>query len=99
MTTYLHDGVEFDLDCEFVAVTGVIWMWTGGWSPAAEPMLRSDGPGVDLPLPDAYYYHGPLIPRRPKLKTLMSAAFTKSLDAGYVEDVESYGARIDAGSL
>jgi hypothetical protein len=64
MTIYLHDGVEFDLDCEFVDVTGVIWSWTGGWSPAGEPMLRSDASGPDLPLPDAYYYHGPLIPRR-----------------------------------
>jgi hypothetical protein len=94
---YLHDGVAFDLDCEFVAVTGVIFMWTGEWSPAAEPMLRSDGDGVDLPLPDAYYYHGPLIPRRPKLKTLMSAAFTASQSAGYVETDEAFAARINAG--
>lgn len=95
MTTYLHDGVEFDLDCEFVDVTGVVWSWTGGWSPAAEPMLRSDGSGPDLPLPDAYYYHGPLMPRRKRVTVRPSSeAFADTRAAGYVEGVEEFGARI-----
>lgn len=94
MTIYLHDGVEFDLDCEFVDVTGVVWSWTGAWSPAAEPMLRSEGLGPDLPLPDAYWYHGPLIPRRRRTVVKPSEAFAATVAAGYVESVEAFGARI-----
>lgn len=98
MTTYLHDGVEFDLDCEFVAVTGVIFSWTGSWSPAAEPMLRSDGEGVDLPLPEAYYYHGPLIPRRRRITVAPSEVFAATVDAGYVETDEAFAVRIGGRS-
>ncbi|MEW1803269.1 phiSA1p31-related protein [Streptomyces virginiae] len=94
MTPYVHDGVVFDLDCEFVDVTGVVWAWTGEWSPAKEPMLGSDAGGPDLPLPDAYYYHGPLIPRRRKTAVKSGAAFTETLRAGYVESDEEFGARI-----
>lgn len=94
MTLYLHDGVEFDPDCEFVDVTGVVWAWTGDWSPAAEPMLRSDASGPDLPLPDAYYYHGPLLPRRRRVTVKAGAAFTATVDAGYVETDEAFAARI-----
>jgi len=94
MTLYLHDGAEFDLDCEFVDVTGVVWTPTGELSLAGEPMLRSDAPGLDLPLPDAYYYHGPLIPRRRRVLASPSAAFTATVDAGYVEDLNAFGARI-----
>jgi hypothetical protein len=97
VTTYLHDDIEFDLDCEFVDVTGVIWSWTGGWSPASEPMLRSDASGPDLPLPDAYYYHGPLIPRRRRVTVKPSAAFAATVADGYVEDVEAFGARMASG--
>ncbi|MEU8840000.1 phiSA1p31-related protein [Streptomyces roseus] len=94
MTVYLHDGVEFDLDCEFVDVTGAIWSWTGAWSPAAEPMLRSDGASPDLPLPDAYYYHGPLIPRRRRTTATPSEAFAATVAAGYVETDAEFAARI-----
>ncbi|MER7734155.1 phiSA1p31-related protein [Streptomyces erythrochromogenes] len=95
MTLYLHDGVEFDLDGEFVSVTGVVWSWTGEWSPAGEPMLGSDVPeGPDLPLPDVYHYHGPLLPRRRKTTARPSAAFAETVAAGYVEDVEAFAARI-----
>ncbi|MFD8577330.1 phiSA1p31-related protein [Streptomyces virginiae] len=94
MTLYLHNDIEFDLDCEFVDVTGVVWSWTGGWSPAGEPMLGSDASGPDLPLPDAYYYHGPLIPRRRKTTVKPSAAFMDTLRAGYVETDEAFAARI-----
>lgn len=98
MTVYLHDGVEFDLDCEFVDVTGVVWVWTGEWSPAKEPMLRSDASGPDLPLPDAYYYHGPLIPRRRRIKVTPGAAFAATADAGYVETPDAWMARIGGRS-
>lgn len=94
MTVYLHDDIEFDLDCEFVDVTGVIWSWTGGWSPAGEPVLQSDGPGHDLPLPDAYFYHGPLIPRRRRIAATPSGMFAATVAAGYVEDDETFAARI-----
>jgi hypothetical protein len=86
VTTYLHDGIEFDLDGDFADVTGVVWSWTGRWSPAEEPMLTSDGPGPDLPLPDVYHYHGPLIPiRRKTLARRLSPTFAATQDAGYIE--------------
>ncbi|MFB8393713.1 phiSA1p31-related protein [Streptomyces yangpuensis] len=95
MNPYVHDGVVFDLDCEFVSVTGVVWSWTGEWSPAGEPMLGTDVPeGPDLPLPDAYYYHGPLLPRRRKGTVTPSEAFAATVKAGYVEDVDAFGVRI-----
>ncbi|MFD6180119.1 phiSA1p31-related protein [Streptomyces goshikiensis] len=94
MTIYLHDGVEFDLDCEFVDVTGVVWAWTGGWSLAGEPLLRSDASGPDLPLPDAYYYHGPLIPRRRRIKVTPGEAFAATVASGYVESDAEFAARI-----
>lgn len=86
MTIYLHDGIEFDLDKDFADVTGVVWSWTGDWSAEREPVLRSDGPGPELPLPDVYLYHGPLIPiRRKKLPRRVSPAFAATQTAGYVE--------------
>lgn len=86
MTAYLHDGVEFDLDKDFADVTGVVWSWTGDWAPAKEPVLTSDGPGPDLPLPDVYLYHGPLIPIRRKTQPRrVSPGFAASEYAGYVE--------------
>ncbi|MFD4921203.1 phiSA1p31-related protein [Streptomyces goshikiensis] len=94
MTIYLHDGVEFDLDCEFVDVTGVVWSWTGGWSAAGEPLLRSDASGPDLPLPDVYLYHGPLIPRRRRVTVKPGAAFAATVADGYVESDAKFGARI-----
>lgn len=96
MNIYLHDGVEFDLEGEFVDVTGVIWTPTGELSPAGEPMLRSDGPGQDLPLPDAYHYHGPLIPRRRRVggPARQSLGYAASWAAGYIESPEEFGVRI-----
>lgn len=86
MATYLHDGIEFDLDKDFADVTGVVWQWMGEWSPAKEPMLRSDAPVMALPLPDVYHHHGPLIPvRRKTLPRRVSPAFTATQNAGYVE--------------
>jgi hypothetical protein len=83
---YLHDGVAFDLDGDFADVTGVVWSWTKEWSPAKEPMLESDGPGQDLPLPDVYHHHGPLIPIRRKTPARpISPGFKATQDAGYVE--------------
>lgn len=95
MTAYMHDGIDFDLDGDFADVTGVVWSWTGEWSPAAEPMLRSDAPLMALPLPDVNYYHGPLIPIRRKASPLKaSPAFVASQAAGYVESDSEFAARI-----
>jgi hypothetical protein len=95
MTIHLHDDIEFDLDCEFVDVTGVVWSWTGEWSPAAEPMLRSDAPsGPDLPLSDAHFYHGPLLPRRKRVTAKPSDAFAATVAAGYVESDADYAERL-----
>ena len=94
MTAYLHDGIAFDLDGDFADVTGVVWSWTGDWSPAAEPMLRTDAPVMALPLPDVHHYHGPLIPIGRKRATTVGAAFAATRDAGYVETDDEFAARI-----
>jgi hypothetical protein len=94
VTPYVHDEVVFDLDCEFVDVTGVVWSWTGGWTSEREPVLASSGSGPDLPLPDVYLYHGPLLPRRRKGTVTPSEAFAATVRAGYVETDEAFGARI-----
>lgn len=94
MTRFVHDGVEFDLDYEFVDVTGVVWSWTGDWTADGEPILGSDASGPDLPLPDVYLYHGPLLPRRRKGTVTPSEAFAATVKAGYVEDVDAFGVRI-----
>ena len=93
MTLYRHDEVEFDLDCEFVDVTGVVWSWTGSWS-AGEPILRADASGPDLVLPDVYLHHGPLIPRRRRMTAVPGAAFAATVAAGYVETDAEFAARI-----
>lgn len=94
MTVYMHDGVEFDLDGDFADVLGVVWSWTGEWSPAAEPMLRSDVPSLmALPLPDVYHHQGPLIPIRRKTVP-WAKGFAESLAAGFVETDEAFAARI-----
>ncbi len=94
MTVYLHDGVEFDLDGDFVDVTGVVWSWTGGWTSGEAPILRSDASGPDLSLPDVYHYHGPLLPRRRKSTARPGASFADTVAAGYVESDEAFAARI-----
>ncbi|MBZ6290331.1 phiSA1p31-related protein [Streptomyces olivaceus] len=68
MTTYLHDGVRFDLAVTHTDVTGVEWQWSGDWNDAGEPWMGATGRGsvIFLPplvsLPDLYGWHGPLIP-------------------------------------
>ncbi|WP_432053662.1 phiSA1p31-related protein [Streptomyces sp. bgisy022] len=68
MSTYLHDGVVFDLAVTYTDVTGVEWQWTGDRNAAGEPLMGATmrgssffQPGV-LSLPDLYAWHGPLIP-------------------------------------
>ncbi|MFD6113656.1 phiSA1p31-related protein [Streptomyces yangpuensis] len=95
MNLYVHDEVVFDLDCEFVDVTGVVWSWTGGQTEGGEPILASDASGPDLPLPDVYLYHGPLLPRRRKTSRTPSEAFAATVAAGYVEpDADTWFAQI-----
>lgn len=68
MTTYLHDGVVFDLTVTHTDVTGVEWQWSGDWNQAGEPLMGAteQGSSIFLPplisLPDLYLWHGPLIP-------------------------------------
>jgi hypothetical protein len=93
MTTYPHDGTVFDLDKDFADVTGVIWSWTGEWSPEGEPLLESDVRGLPLvPLPTVYHDHGPLLPIARKAPLVN--AFAKSLAAGLTESYDAFDARI-----
>lgn len=63
MSTYLHDGVVFDLDVPHLDVTGVEWRWIGVRTSAGEPLMQaSPSESAPIPLPDVYAMHGPLIP-------------------------------------
>ena len=107
MTTYTHEGVVFHLDSVYLDVTGVEWAWTGGWSPAGEPLMRShtdsDRPDCSTPvtLPDVYLWHGPLhrIAPRPTTAECRAAVdvdpnYAASVAAGFVESREAFSARI-----
>ncbi|MGW1154543.1 phiSA1p31-related protein [Streptomyces rubiginosohelvolus] len=100
MTTYLHDGIEFDLTRSFVDVVGVEWEWRGQWNEAGEPLLVSPGlPESPVPLPDVYRDHGPLIPISPRPTAAQCLAavdvnYAATVAAGYVETPAAFGARI-----
>ncbi|TXS14019.1 hypothetical protein EAO70_20775 [Streptomyces sp. adm13(2018)] len=103
MTTYLHDGTEFDLTGGFVDVIGVEWTWTGRYTDTGEPLLFGGGHPLPVPLPDVYHDHGPLIPlpKRPTsqlARAVMTADFTASIRDGHTESYEEYALRTAAAS-
>lgn len=110
-TSYVHDGIEFDLDYTYVDVTGVEWEWRGSWSADGEPMLVSPGlPESSVPLPDVYRDHGPLhrISPRPTAahyraavdpEYMVDANYADTLAAGYIESLTDFGHRIDAAPV
>lgn len=70
MTFFEHDGTVFDLDRDYIDVTGVVWAWSSMWTADGEPLMGSRVEGGKFganeplrPLPDVYHDHGPLIPR------------------------------------
>jgi hypothetical protein len=99
MTTYIHDGITFDLDCGFVDVVGIEWRWSGGYSPAGEPLLVGGvGQSTGVPLPDVYRDHGPLIPlpAAPTArlrKQVVSADYQASVAAGLSESYAAWALR------
>ncbi|GGS41143.1 hypothetical protein F2B00_03205 [Streptomyces parvus] len=100
MSTYLHDGIEFDLTRSFVDVVGVEWEWRGQRNVAGEPLLVSPGlPDSPVPLPDVYRDHGPLIPISPRptaaqYRAAVDVDYAATVAAGYVETPAEFGARI-----
>ncbi|WP_127468626.1 phiSA1p31-related protein [Streptomyces sp. B27] len=100
MTTYLHDGVVFDLTRAFVDVVGVEWEWRGEWTPTGEPLLVSPGlPESPVPLPDVYRDHGPLItvsprPTAAQYRAAVDPDYADTVAAGYIETPAAFGARI-----
>ncbi|MGW9245815.1 phiSA1p31-related protein [Streptomyces badius] len=100
MTTYLHDGVVFDLTRSFVDVLGVEWEWRGQRNDAGEPLLVSPGlPDSPVPLPDVYRDHGPLIPISPRpsaaqYRAAVDVDYAATVAAGYVESPAEFAARI-----
>ncbi|MET9149984.1 phiSA1p31-related protein [Streptomyces griseoflavus] len=68
MSTYLHDGIVFDLAVTHTDVTGIEWQWSGSYNTAGEPLMGAPARGSVLleqplvSLPDLYAWHGPLIP-------------------------------------
>jgi hypothetical protein len=99
VTAYIHDGIAFDLDRAFVDVVGVEWRWSGGYSPAGEPLLVGGvGQSTGVPLPDVYRDHGPLLalPAKPSAalrKAVVSADYAASVAAGHVETYEQWALR------
>lgn len=68
MSTYLHDGIVFDLTVTHTDVTGVEWQWSGDYNTDGEPLMGAPERGSVIlqpalvSLPDLYRWHGPLIP-------------------------------------
>ncbi|GGT85443.1 phiSA1p31-related protein [Streptomyces coeruleorubidus] len=63
MSTYLHDGIVFDLNVPHLDVTGVEWRWIGVRTETGEPLMQAmPDSSTPIPLPDVYAMHGPLIP-------------------------------------
>ncbi|MGV0098129.1 phiSA1p31-related protein [Streptomyces californicus] len=94
MSTYLHDGVVFDLTISYRDVTGVEWKWSGQNMPAGEPLMREGARHGSAPtlvsLPDLYQYNGPLIPvhDRPSADQYRAAIdpdYAATVAAGYIE--------------
>lgn len=109
MTTYTHDGVEFDLGSAYRDVFGSEWSWTGGWSRAGEPLMLADtrrpGCRVPVPLPDVYRDFGPLfrIAPRPSSAERRAAVdvdpdYAASVAAGFVESPAQFASRLPAKS-
>ena len=99
--TYVFEDVEFDLTIAYVDVIGVEWSWTGGWTEAGEPLMRTPGVTVPAPLPDVYHDHGPLIPIHPRPSAAQCTAaidvdpdYAATVAAGYVEEPAAFGERI-----
>jgi len=99
--TFTHDDVDFDLSVTYTDVIGVEWSWTGGWSEAGEPLMRTPGVTVPVPLPDVYRDHGPLIPVHPRPSAAQFKAavdvdpdYAATVAAGYDEPREAFEARI-----
>ncbi|MFJ1647924.1 phiSA1p31-related protein [Streptomyces sp. NPDC088258] len=100
MATYEIDGVVFDLARTYSDVTGIEWTWSGRWTAAGEPIMRTVS-GF-LPLPDVYRWHGPLIAipepvTGRQMRAVFGADFLASQAAGYVESPESWAARVLGG--
>ncbi|MFJ7999045.1 phiSA1p31-related protein [Streptomyces sp. NPDC096310] len=101
MPTYTIDGITFDLARTYLDVSGVEWVWSGRWNGAGEPLMKTTS-GF-LPLPDVYWWHGPLIAvpepvTGEQIRAVLSADFLASQAAGYVEPLEVWAARALGGA-
>jgi hypothetical protein len=101
MTTYVHDGVEFDLTVPHMDVTNVEWEWTGNRDENGAPLLLALGSRTPLPLPDVYHDHGPLIPVSPRPTAAQCLAaidpnYADSVARGFVESPARFGVRVAA---
>lgn len=92
MTTFIHEGVEFDLALAYADVTGVEWTWTGDKSVDGEPLMRQQSDRGDcqapIPLPTLYWDHGPLIPISPR-PTHTERRIAVDVDPNYAASVAS----------
>ncbi|MFL3869182.1 phiSA1p31-related protein [Streptomyces griseobrunneus] len=92
-TTFVHEGIEFDLTLTYADTTGVEWNWTGEQINGVPLMAQKQAPpGCDTPwkLTDLYWELGPLIaissrPTVAQYRAAVDPDYADTVAAGYVE--------------
>ncbi|MBH0242076.1 phiSA1p31-related protein [Streptomyces cavourensis] len=92
-TTFVHEGIEFDLTLTYADTTGVEWNWTGEQINGVPLMAQKEAPpGCDTPwkFTDLYWELGPLIaissrPTVAQYRAAVDPDYAATVAAGYVE--------------
>lgn len=92
-TTFVHEGIEFDLTLTYADTTGVEWNWTGEQADGVPLMAQKEAPpGCDTPwkFTDLYWELGPLIAISPRptvaqYRAAVDPDYADTVAAGYVE--------------
>ncbi|MEV5619463.1 phiSA1p31-related protein [Streptomyces bacillaris] len=101
-TTFVHEGIEFDLTLTYADTTGVEWNWTGEQADGVPLMAQKEAPpGCDTPwkFTDLYWELGPLIaissrPTVAQYRAAVDPDYAATAAAGYIETPAAFGARI-----
>ncbi|WP_145503206.1 phiSA1p31-related protein [Streptomyces sp. CFMR 7] len=92
-TTFVHEGIEFDLTLTYADCTGVEWVWTGEQVDGVPLMAQrqaSHGCRAPWKLTDLYWELGPLIaihdrPSNADFRKAIDPDYAATVAAGYVE--------------
>ncbi|MEW1630769.1 phiSA1p31-related protein [Streptomyces sp. NPDC089173] len=107
ITTFVHEGIEFDLTLTYADCTGVEWAWTGEQADGVPLMAQRQAPagcGTPWTLTDLYWELGPLIaihdrPSNANFRAAIDPDYADTVAAGYVEEPAEFGARITAAPV